>query len=141
MDAQERAQQERQETAEEKRRHYLSDAERREWSGLSEWHDPLEKEKPEPRRNDGKFAFVSLLCGIAALLTSCTGTVNALFGAAAVISGILAKKRQESAHAPATAGIILGVCGIGISLALLAFWALKNIFGPSAAPMFTSLMI
>lgn len=109
---------ERQETAEEKRLRYLTDEERREWSGVSEWRDPLEKDQPEPVQNDGKFAMASLLCGIASVMTLCTGYVCGVFGAAAVICGIIAKKKQENADTVSTIGIILGIIGIGVMLVL-----------------------
>ena len=109
----------RQETAEEKRLRYLSEEERREWSGVSEWHDPLEKDKPEPVQNDGKFAMASLLLGIVSVLTLCTGYICGVFGAAAVICGIIAKKKQESADTMAAVGIILGIIGIGVMLVLM----------------------
>ena len=128
----------REETAEEKRRHYLTDEERREWSGLAEWHDPLEKEKPEPAANDGKLSMASLLCGIASILTACTVFVNVLFGAAAILFGIFAKKKQENARMLSTIGIILGISGIGVTLALLLFRAfLEN--GEGFAHQFTSI--
>ena len=117
---------------------YMTDEERREWSGLSEWHDPLEKEKPEPAANDGKLSMASLLCGIASILTACTVFVNVLFGAAAILCGILAKKRQENARMLSTIGIILGISGIGVTLALLLFRAfLEN--GEGFAHQFTSI--
>ncbi|MBR3045137.1 MAG: DUF4190 domain-containing protein [Oscillospiraceae bacterium] len=109
----------RQETAEEKRLRYLSEEERREWSGVSEWRDPLEKDKPESVQNDGKFAMASLLLGIVSVLTLCTGYICGVFGAAAVICGIIAKKKQESADTMAAVGIILGIIGIGVMLVLM----------------------
>ena len=109
---------ERQETAEEKRLRYLTDEERREWSGVSEWRDPLEKDQPEPVQNDGKFAMASLLCGIASVMTLCTGYICGVFGAAAVVCGIIAKKKQENADTMSTIGIILGIIGIGVMLVL-----------------------
>ena len=117
---------------------YMTDEERREWSGLAEWHDPLEKEKPEPAANDGKLSMASLLCGIASILTSCTGIANVLFGAAAILCGIFAKKKQESARTLSTIGIILGICGIGVTIALLLFRIfLEN--GNGFAHQFTSI--
>lgn len=117
---------------------YMTDAERRAWSGISEWHDPLEKPQPEPAANDGKLSMASLLCGIASILTSCTGIVNVVFGAAAIFCGIFAKKKQESARTLSTIGIILGICGIGVTLALLLFRIfLEN--GNGFAHQFTSI--
>ena len=117
---------------------YMTDAERQAWSGVSEWRDPLEKEQPEPVPGDGKLSMTSLLCGIAAVLTSCTGIANVLFGAAAILCGMIAKKKQEDGGTLSTVGIILGICGIGVTIALLvfrAFW--KN--GDSIAHQFTSI--
>ena len=130
---------EREQSAEEKRLRYMSDEERREWSGVSEWRDPLEKEQPEPDEHDGKFAMASLFCGIAALLTLCTGYVNAIFGAAAVICGIIAKKKQESADKTALIGIIFGIIGIGVALVLLLIRLASKMSAPDVlvpAPTF-----
>ncbi len=120
------------ESAKEKSLHYLSDAERREWSGLSEWRDPLDKPKPKSAENDGKFALASLLCGIAAMLTLCSGFANAIFGAAAIICGILAKKKQrKSAETLANIGIILGIIGIGVAIVLLIISQLTKMEPPT----------
>ena len=120
MDELKNNQQPREETAAEKANRYMTDEERREWSGLSEWQDPLEKERPA-EETSGKFAMASLLFGIAAMMTSCVGILSALFGAAAILFGILSKKKSETADKAATIGIVLGIIGIGIMVAVLIF--------------------
>ena len=124
--------QEKQETAEQKRMRYLTDEERREWSGVSEWHDPLDKEKPETNPNDGKFALASLLCGIVSVLIACVHISSLLFGIAAVVCGIIAKKRNESAYGMIKAGIILGCICFGIALCLEIFHILGKLFPPES---------
>ncbi|MBR4200820.1 MAG: hypothetical protein IKQ91_06035 [Oscillospiraceae bacterium] len=122
--------QERQETAEQKRLRYMTDEERREWSGISEWQDPLEKEHPQQNENEGKLALASVLCGIAALLTVCTGYANAILGIAAIVCGIISKTRQEGKGHLSTAGIVLGIIGLSVALVMLVIWALKILLAP-----------
>ena len=124
----------REETAEEKRRHYLTDEERREWSGLAEWRDPLEKEKPEPDPNDGKFALASLLCGIGAVLLACIHISSLLLGAAAIICGIISKKKSETARTLSTVGIVLGCICFGIAGILEVFHIMGKLFPADVNP-------
>ena len=124
--------QERQETAEQKRLRYMTEEERREWSGLSEWKDPLEKEKPEQNENNGKLAPASLLCGIAAVLVACIHISSLIFGIAAVVCGILSKKKGESASTMSTIGIVLGAIGIAIILAVLAIKLIILLLAPDS---------
>lgn len=121
-----------QETAEEKRIRYLTDEERREWSGLSEWRDPLEKEKTEPDENDGKFALAAVLCGIVSVLFACFHISSMLFGAAAIICGVISKKKPETTHTMATVGIVLGCICFGIALVLKILWIMGRLFPPEA---------
>ena len=120
------------ESASEQLRRYMTEEERREWSGLSEWHDPLDKEKPETNPNDGKFALASLLCGIFAVLLACVHISSLLFGIAAIVCGIIAKKRNESASGMIKAGILLGCICFGIALCLEIFHIMGKLFPPES---------
>ncbi len=122
--------QEQQETAAQKRLRYMTDEERREWSGLSEWKDPLEKEKPEQNENNGKLALASLLCGIAGALIACIHISSLIFGIAAVVCGILSKKKGESASTMSTIGIVLGCICFGLFLWREVLWVLGRMFPP-----------
>lgn len=109
---------EREETAEKRRLRYMTEEERREWSGLAEWRDPLDKEKPEEEPQTAMLAIGSLICGIVAILTACNALAGGLFGIAAIVLGIVSKIREKPGTV-STIGIVLGVCGIGVSLLAL----------------------
>lgn len=126
--------QEKQETAEQKRMHYMTDAERREWSGISEWHDPLEKEEAPANPNDGKFAIASLLCGIVSVLVACIHISGMLFGIAAIVCGIIAKKKNETAYGMIKAGIILGCICLGLGVCRDILWLMGRLFPPEISP-------
>lgn len=125
---------EKQETAEQRRLHYMTDEERREWSGVSEWHDPLEKEKAPANPNDGKFALTSLLCGIASVLMACVHISSVLLGIAAIVFAIIAKKKNETAHGMIKAGIILGCICLGIFVLNQVLWILGRMFPVEISP-------
>lgn len=122
-------QQQKTETAAEKSVRYMTDEERREWSGISEWEDPLFKERPADDKNE-MFGLASLLSGIAALLSSCIMISAVLFGIAAIICGIISKKKLETTDRLSTAGIIMGCCSIGIAVVVL----LIKLYFKHAAP-------
>lgn len=65
------------------------------------------------------------------ILTLCSGYVNAVFGAAAVVCGIIAKKKLESAETMATIGIILGIIGIGVAIVLRGISIFRKMGLPS----------
>ncbi len=120
------------ETAAEKANRYMTEEERREWSGIAEFEDPVFRERPIEEKRD-KFAIASLICGVSALLTVCTVYLNAIFGAAALICGIISKKKDETATKLSTIGIILGSMGICIAIFVLAIWAFKEFIAPGIA--------
>ena len=124
------------ETAAEKANRYMTEEERREWSGIAEFDDPVFRERPVEEKG-GIFAIASLICGVSALLTVCTVYLNAIFGAAALICGIISKKKDENASGMSTAGIIMGIIGIGVAIFVLAIWAFKEFIAPSIASNLT----
>ncbi len=77
---------------------------------------------PPPRGNNG-LAIASLICGIAALLSACFWGTGALFGIAAIITGVMARKRvklgQLGQGGLAIAGIITGAIGIVVAVVFL----------------------
>lgn len=117
-------------TSEEQRIRYMTEEQRREWSGVSEWHDPLAKEKPAPDANDGKLALGSLLCGIAGILTSCAHTPCLIFGIASVTCGIISAKKGETSDRLRKIGIILGSVCLGLTLLRDILWVLGRLFPP-----------
>ena len=118
------------ETAAEKSVRYMTEEERREWSGVSEWEDPLFKERPVDDKV-GMIGLASLLCGIASLLASCIDIASTLFGIAAIVCGIISKKKQEPTDKMSTIGIIMGCCGIGIALVVLLIKSYFKYAAPS----------
>ena len=119
-----------QETAAEKRGHYMTEQERREWSGVSEWQDPLKKERPQPDVNDGRLAMASLLCGIVSVLIACIHISSVLFGTAAIVCGIISRKKGENAYTLSKIGIILGCVCLGLALCRDILWVLGRLFPP-----------
>lgn len=122
---------EREETAEEKRLRYLTDEERREWSGISEWHDPLDKppEAPPDARGD-RLAIAATALGIGSVMMGCIHISSLALGIAAVVCGILAKKKYGSVSRLATAGIVLGCICFGMFLAREILWVMGRLFPP-----------
>ncbi|MBO7472438.1 MAG: hypothetical protein J6Y71_10655 [Ruminococcus sp.] len=70
-------------------------------------------------------SIVSLVCGIVAILATllsccCTGAPNLIFGIAALVTGILAKKKNCEGQGMALAGIIMG----GVAVAAGLVWVI-----------------
>lgn len=120
------------ETAAEKANRYMTEEERREWSGIAEFEDPVFRERPIEEKRD-KFAIASLVCGILVFPTACTIYMCAVMGVAALVCGIISKKTDETATKLSTIGIILGSMGICIALIVLLIWIFKAYIAPGIA--------
>ncbi len=120
------------ETAAEKANRYMTEEERREWSGIAEFEDPVFRERPIEEKKD-KFAIASLVCGILVFPAACTIYMCAVMGVAALVCGIISKKTDETATKLSTIGIILGSMGICIAIFVLAIWAFKEFIAPGIA--------
>ena len=97
---------------------------------LPEWHDPLfDDDKKQPEPNDGKLALASVICGVFSLLMVCVSGLSALLGTAAIVCGIISRKRGENAGMLPTIGMILGISTIGVALVLLCIYGMQYLLG------------
>ena len=110
---------------------YMTAEERQNWSGLGSWQDPLEKEQEEPR--SGRAALASLLFGIISILTICVSGISAPLGAIAVISGIIARRKEEDITKMSSVGIVLGIISFGAGVAVLLIYLFKRFIAPGIA--------
>ena len=93
---------------------------------LPEWHDPLfDKPNQQPDPEAGKFAKAAFAMGVCSLIVLCVSGLSAFLGIGAVVCGIISKKRAEDGSGMATAGIIMGIISIGVSIILLCIYGLK----------------
>lgn len=88
-------------------------------SGAVEWHDPLDKPKPEQDQQAGKLALASVLLGGAALCMVCSAPAAAVLGIAGLVCGIWSGSRHEDAKGMRTAGIVLSACALFAGLVVL----------------------
>ncbi len=102
--------------------------ERRNWSGLSEWQDPLEKERPKPEE-DPRPGMASLAFGIAAMCTLCAVLPSAILGVLAIVFGIRALRQDKGGLGAAKIGIVLGIIAIGVGIVLLGMKGIHALFG------------
>ncbi|HBI85284.1 MAG TPA: hypothetical protein DDX71_03205 [Ruminococcus sp.] len=110
---------------------YMTAEERQNWSGLGSWHDPLDREQEDPR--GGRASLASLLFGIISILTICASALSAPLGAAAIICGIIARRREEDISKMSAVGIVLGIISFGAGIAVLLIYLFKRFMAPDIA--------
>ena len=73
------------------------------------------------------FAIISLVCGIVSIVSCCCWGINIIPAAAAIVTGIISKKKNESGSGMALAGIIMGAVAILLGIISLVLSIIKAV--------------
>jgi hypothetical protein len=79
--------------------------------------------QPEQPQVGKGLAIASMVCGILSLVLCCFDVLALILSIAAIVLGIISKKKTENGKGMALAGIITGAIGLVIALALLIIGA------------------
>lgn len=83
---------------------------------------------PVGQPEDSKlFAIISLVCGIVSIVSCCCWGINIIPAAAAIVTGIISKKKNESGSGMALAGIIMGAVAILLGIISLVLSIIKAV--------------
>lgn len=107
---------------------YMTEEERRSWSGTAQWKDPLDT--PPAAEEQSRLAMVSAALGALSLLLVCASYLSAGLGAAALICGIVSRVRSGEWRRLSAAGVVLGAISLAIALVLLILFLAKKILTP-----------
>ncbi len=78
------------------------------------------QQQPYNRPNTNTFAILSLICGILALLTTCTAIGSFILGGLSILFAVLSHRRGRKLEMSALTGVITSTIGIAFSAVLFA---------------------